>query len=69
MADLIEDWFTDGAADGFNLMPPLMPTMLTAFIDEVVPLLQKRGLFRTAYEGETLRSHYGLMRPPDGFPS
>jgi FMN-dependent oxidoreductase (nitrilotriacetate monooxygenase family) len=69
VADLIEDWFTDGAADGFNLMPPLLPTMLTAFIDEVVPLLQKRGLFRTAYEGETLRSHYGLTRPTDGFPS
>jgi FMN-dependent oxidoreductase (nitrilotriacetate monooxygenase family) len=69
VADLIEDWFTDGAADGFNLMPPLLPTMLTAFIDEVVPLLQKRRLFRTAYEGETLRSHYGLTRPADGFPS
>lgn len=69
VADLIEDWFTDGAADGFNLMPPLLPTMLTAFIDEVVPILQKRGLFRTEYEGETLRSHYGLNRPTDGFPS
>ncbi len=69
VADLIEDWFTDGAADGFNLMPPLLPTMLTAFIDEVVPLLQKRGLFRTEYEGKTLRSHFGLTRPADGFPS
>ncbi len=69
VADLIEDWFTDGAADGFNLMPPLLPTMLTAFIDEVVPILQKRGLFRTEYAGETLRSHYGLTRPADTFPS
>lgn len=67
VADLIEDWVTDGAADGFNLMPPLLPTMLTAFIDEVVPILQKRGMFRTEYEGETLRSHYGLTRPADAF--
>jgi hypothetical protein len=38
--------------------------MLDVFIAEVVPILQKRGLFRTAYEGETLRSHLGLTRPP-----
>jgi FMN-dependent oxidoreductase (nitrilotriacetate monooxygenase family) len=63
VADLIEDWFTDGAADGFNVMPPIFPGMLDAFIDQVVPILQKRGLFRTAYEGTTLREHYGLERP------
>jgi FMN-dependent oxidoreductase (nitrilotriacetate monooxygenase family) len=63
VADLIEDWFTDGAADGFNLMPPLLPTMLDTFVDEVIPILQKRGLFRTEYEGETLRDLYGLVRP------
>ncbi|MFT6580510.1 MAG: FMN-dependent oxidoreductase (nitrilotriacetate monooxygenase family) [Alphaproteobacteria bacterium] len=63
VADLIEDWFTDGAADGFNLMPPVLPKMLDVFIDEVVPLLQKRGLFRTEYAGETLRDHFGLDRP------
>ena len=63
IADLIEDWFDDGAADGFNLMPPVLPAMLEVFIAEVVPLLQRRGLFRTAYEGETLRAHYGLARP------
>lgn len=62
-ADLIEDWFTSGAADGFNLMPPLLPMMLDTFVDEVIPILQKRGLFRTAYTGKTLREHYGLMRP------
>ena len=67
VADLIEDWCSDGAADGFNLMPPLLPKMLDTFIDEVVPLLQKRGLFRTAYEGDTLRSHYGLMLPESQF--
>ena len=63
IADLIEDWFRDGAADGFNLMPPVLPTMLEVFIAEVVPLLQKRGLFRTEYSGSTLRSLYGLPRP------
>jgi FMN-dependent oxidoreductase (nitrilotriacetate monooxygenase family) len=63
IADLIEDWFRDGAADGFNLMPPVLPTMLEVFIAEVVPLLQRRGLFRTAYAGATLRAHYGLARP------
>jgi alkanesulfonate monooxygenase SsuD/methylene tetrahydromethanopterin reductase-like flavin-dependent oxidoreductase (luciferase family) len=63
IADLIEDWFRDGAADGFNVMPPVLPAMLDVFVAEVVPLLQRRGLFRTEYEGETLRAHYGLARP------
>ena len=63
IADLIEDWFNDGAADGFNVMPPVLPAMLDVFIAEVIPLLQKRGLFRTAYEGETLRAQFGLARP------
>ena len=63
IADLMTDWFADGAADGFNVMPPVLPAMLDVFVDEVIPLLQRRGLFRTAYEGETLRSHYGLARP------
>ena len=67
VADLIEDWFLDGAADGFNLMPPLLPTMLDIFIDEVVPLLQRSGLFRTEYQGTTLREHYGLERPASVF--
>ncbi|MBN9267565.1 MAG: monooxygenase [Alphaproteobacteria bacterium 64-6] len=63
VADLMIDWFENGAADGFNLMPPILPWMLDVFIAEVVPILQKRGLFRTAYEGTTLRAHYGLDRP------
>ena len=54
VADIIEDWFSDGAADGFNIMPPLLPAMLDVFSAEVIPILQKRGLFRTAYEGKTL---------------
>ena len=67
IADLIEDWFNDGAADGFNFMPPILPAMLEVFIAEVIPLLQRRGLFRTAYEGTTLRSHFGLARPETAF--
>ena len=63
IADLMEDWFETGAADGFNVMPPVLPAMLDTFIDQVVPILQKRGLFRTAYEGPTLRDQYGLHRP------
>ena len=63
IADLMEDWFRDGAADGFNVMPPVLPSMLEVFVAEVVPLLQRRGLFRTEYEGETLRDSYGLPRP------
>jgi FMN-dependent oxidoreductase (nitrilotriacetate monooxygenase family) len=69
IADLIEDWFTEGAADGFNIMPPLLPAQLDVFGAEVIPLLQQRGLFRTAYEGETLREHYGLAWPPSVFES
>ncbi len=62
IADLIEDWFTSGAADGFNIMPPLLPLQLEIFSTEVIPLLQRRGLFRTEYTGTTLREHYGLPR-------
>lgn len=67
IADLIVEWFNDGAADGFNVMPPLLPSMLDVFVAEVIPILQRRGLFRTVYEGETLRAHYGLARPPSAF--
>ncbi len=63
LVDLMVDWHADGAADGFNLMPPVLPWMLDVFIEEVVPQLQKRGLYRTEYAGSTLRSHYGLDRP------
>lgn len=63
IADLIQDWFEDGAADGFNVMPPLFPTQLEVFAAEVIPLLRRRGLYRTDYDGVTLREHYGLPRP------
>jgi FMN-dependent oxidoreductase (nitrilotriacetate monooxygenase family) len=67
IADLIEDWFNDGAADGFNVMPPLLPLQLDVFSREVIPLLQRRGLFRTEYEGTMLREHYGLDWPKSAF--
>ncbi|MGC5163263.1 MULTISPECIES: LLM class flavin-dependent oxidoreductase [unclassified Rhodococcus (in: high G+C Gram-positive bacteria)] len=63
IADIIEEWFTRGAADGFNIMPPQYPQGLEAFTSTVVPILQERGLFRTEYTGTTLRDHYGLTRP------
>ena len=63
----IEDWFEGGAADGFNIMPPLLPAQLDVFAAEVIPILQRRGLFRTEYEGRTLRENLGLRRrPPSG---
>ena len=64
VADDIARWFHAGAADGFNLMPGVLPEGLQEFVDEVVPLLQRRGLFREDYEGRTLREHLGLPRPP-----
>ena len=67
VADTIGEWFTSGAADGFNIMPPILPAMLDVFSAEVIPLLQRRGLFRTAYQGKTLREHYGLDWPQSSF--
>jgi FMN-dependent oxidoreductase (nitrilotriacetate monooxygenase family) len=63
IADQIELWFRSGAADGFNLMPPLLPDSLDEFVDRVIPVLQRRGLFRSRYTAETLRGHLGLERP------
>lgn len=67
VADAIGEWFHGGAADGFNIMPPVLPTGLTDFVDQVVPVLQKRGWFRTEYEGTTLRENLGLKRPVNRF--
>lgn len=63
VADHIERWFREGAADGFNVMPPTLPGGLDAFTGEVVPLLRARGIFREGYTGTTLRDHLGLQRP------
>ncbi|KAA0018983.1 LLM class flavin-dependent oxidoreductase [Antrihabitans cavernicola] len=67
VADTIEEWFTKGAADGFNVMPPYYPGGLEVFAKTVVPILQERGLFRTEYTGTTLRDHFGLPRPESQF--
>lgn len=63
VADTLETWFTTGAADGFNVMPSHFPGGLTDFVELVVPLLQQRGLYRTEYEGTTLRDRMGFARP------
>lgn len=60
VADELQTWFEQGAADGFNIMPPYLPGGLDDFVDRVVPILQSRGLFRTEYTATTLRGHYGL---------
>ncbi|MGW5343055.1 hypothetical protein [Streptomyces sp. HUAS TT3] len=65
VADQLEEWFVGGAADGFTVMPPVLTAGLTDFVDQVVPVLQRRGLFRTECTGGTLREHYGLPRPVD----
>ncbi|WP_449256991.1 LLM class flavin-dependent oxidoreductase [Bosea sp. (in: a-proteobacteria)] len=60
IADDLQDWFEQGAADGFNLIPASMPDGLDDFVDLVVPVLQERGLFRRRYEEATLRERFGL---------
>jgi FMN-dependent oxidoreductase (nitrilotriacetate monooxygenase family) len=67
VADTIEEWFRHGAADGFNIMPAVLPSGLEVFAERVVPILRERGLFRTEYTGRTLREHYGLPRPANRF--
>jgi FMN-dependent oxidoreductase (nitrilotriacetate monooxygenase family) len=67
VADDLELWFNSGAADGFNVLAPLLPNGLEEFVDLVIPELQRRGLFRTEYTGTTLREHLGLSRPRNQF--
>ena len=67
LADGLHEWFTNGAADGFNVMPPALPGDLTTFAEQVLPILRRRGLIGDGYEGVTLREHYGLARPADRF--
>jgi hypothetical protein len=63
VADELEGWFQNRAADGFNIMAPYFPGGLSTFVDLVIPELQKRGIFRTEYTGSTLREHLGVSRP------
>ncbi|CRK53591.1 putative monooxygenase YxeK [Rhodococcus sp. RD6.2] len=67
IADELQTWFEQGAADGFNIMPPYLPGGLDDFVDRVVPILQERGLFRTEYTADRLRGHYGLGDPGNRF--
>lgn len=68
VADTIEHWWNAGAADGFNLMPDRFPDGLEIFVDEVVPILRRRGLFRHEYEASTLRERFGVPFPESGAP-
>jgi N-acetyl-S-(2-succino)cysteine monooxygenase len=63
IADVIQDWFAHDACDGFNITPTHLPGGCQDFIEMVTPELQRRGLFRTEYEGTTLRENLGLKRP------
>src|SRR5216684_4234421 len=67
IADQMEEWLTSFGCDGFNIMFPFLPAGLDDFVDKVVPELQKRGIFRTQYEGRTLRENLGLPRPKNRF--
>lgn len=68
IADKLEEWYRYRAADGFMVLPPVMPSGLETFIETVVPILRRRGLFREEYAGTTLRDHLGLSRPARGEP-
>ncbi|MEU7631281.1 NtaA/DmoA family FMN-dependent monooxygenase [Nocardia sp. NPDC049220] len=67
VADVLEEWFETGAADGFMIFPPRVPHGIEAFVDLVVPELQRRGLHHREYAGTTLRDHLGLQRPRNQF--
>lgn len=67
VVDQLQSWFENEAADGFNVLPPSTPAGLNDFIELIVPELQRRGLFRTAYEGTTLRENLGLKYPENQY--
>ena len=67
IADQMEEWLEERGSDGFNIMFPWLPGGLEDFATQVVPELQRRGLFRREYEGTTLREHLGLPRPDNRF--
>jgi FMN-dependent oxidoreductase (nitrilotriacetate monooxygenase family) len=67
IADTLQEWFEGGAADGFNILPAWFPGGFDEFVDQVVPELQRRGLYRRDYAGTTLRDHLGLARPANPF--
>jgi hypothetical protein len=67
IADMMQLWLETDASDGFNIMFPTVPSGLDDFVALVIPELQRRGLFRRAYEGASLRAHLGLPRPENQF--
>lgn len=67
IADEMEEWLNTGACDGFNIMFHTVPAGIDEFVDNVVPALQARGIFRRDYEGKTLRENLGLPRPANRF--
>ena len=67
IADQMEEWLEVRGCDGFNIMFPYLPEGLDDFVGKVVPELQRRGIFRTEYEGVTLRENLGLPRPKNQF--
>ena len=67
IADQMQEWLENGSCDGFNVMFPYLPAGLDDFVDQVVPELQRRGIYRKEYEGKTLRENLGLPRPKNRF--
>jgi len=67
IADGMQRWLDEEGSDGFNIMFPYLPEGLDDFVDKVIPELQRRGIFRTEYEGATLRENLGLARPANRF--
>ena len=67
VADAMQAWFEGGAADGFMLVPSVLPQGFNDFVDQVLPILKERGLFRTEYEADTLRGNLGLPKPENRY--
>jgi hypothetical protein len=63
----MEQWFVEGGADGFNVVPPLLPDGFEDFVQLVVPELQRRGIFRKEYKGRSLRENLRLKRPANPY--
>ncbi|MFC7540234.1 hypothetical protein ACFQU2_13200 [Siccirubricoccus deserti] len=67
IVDDMEEWVVAGAADGFNICPPVLPLGLDEFVELVIPELRRRGMFRTEYAGPTLRENLGVPMPPNRY--
>jgi len=67
IADTMQEWLETEASDGFTIQFPYLPAGLFDFVEQVVPELQRRGIFRREYEGATLRENLGLPRPENRF--